>query len=81
MYCVQVEVGGEVGDYIVTQGPLPDTVGAFWQLVLEQDVTVVVMLTGETEGGKVKCHRYWPDSVHTPLDVCDGYVLHVRVDR
>ena len=49
-----------VGRYIGSQGPLPDTVADFWQMVWEQRVGLVVMLTAETEGRRVKCHRYWP---------------------
>ena len=30
---------------------------------------VIAMVTQEMEGGKVKCHRYWPDSVSAPIVV------------
>jgi len=36
-------------------------------MVWEQEVIVVAMVTLEREGGKVKCHRYWPDSEDQPL--------------
>nr|XP_039258521.1 uncharacterized protein LOC120335088 [Styela clava] len=48
--------------YIATQGPLPDTVGDFWQMVLEQKSKVIVMLAKEIEAGKKKCQKYWPDA-------------------
>ncbi|XP_077969091.1 uncharacterized protein LOC120335086 [Styela clava] len=48
--------------YIATQGPLPDTVGDFWQMVLEQQSKVIVMLAKEIEAGKKKCQKYWPDA-------------------
>ncbi|WAQ95216.1 PTN13-like protein [Mya arenaria] len=67
-----IDVRGSVGDYIVSQGPLPETLGHFWQMIWEQRVTVLVMLTLDKEGSKVKCHRYWPESADTPLDICDG---------
>ena len=28
----------------------------------EQNCATIVMLTREREGGRVRCHRYWPDS-------------------
>jgi protein-tyrosine phosphatase len=47
--------------YIVTQGPLPKTADHFWEMIFQDKVGVIVMLTTETEGGRVKCHRYWPE--------------------
>jgi len=49
-----------VGRYIGSQGPLPNTVADFWRMVWEQRVHLVVMLTAEMEGRRVKCQRYWP---------------------
>lgn len=45
--------------YIATQGPLPTTFNDFWNVVWQQDVRVIVMLTAEQEGGQVKAHNYW----------------------
>ncbi|KAF2473040.1 tyrosine-protein phosphatase non-receptor type 6 [Lindgomyces ingoldianus] len=45
--------------YIATQGPLPATFNDFWNVVWQQDVRVIVMLTAEQEGGQVKAHNYW----------------------
>ncbi|XP_060516581.1 tyrosine-protein phosphatase corkscrew isoform X2 [Cylas formicarius] len=51
--------GGKV--YIATQGCLPSTVADFWQMVWQENCRVIVMTTKETERGKNKCARYWPD--------------------
>ncbi|XP_067845019.1 tyrosine-protein phosphatase non-receptor type 14-like [Heptranchias perlo] len=57
---IKVTVAGEEWHYIATQGPLPHTCHDFWQMVWEQGVNVIVMVTAEEEGGKPKTHRYWP---------------------
>lgn len=46
--------------YIATQGPVPDSFDSFWQMVWETGSNTIVMVTNEVEGGKLKCHRYWP---------------------
>lgn len=57
---IKVVVGGSEWHYIATQGPLPHTCHDFWQMVWEQGVNVIAMVTAEEEGGRTKSHRYWP---------------------
>ncbi|XP_061909376.1 tyrosine-protein phosphatase non-receptor type 1 isoform X1 [Entelurus aequoreus] len=47
-------------EYILTQGPLPNTCGHFWEMVWEQRSRGVVMLNRVIEKGSVKCAQYWP---------------------
>ncbi|XP_020712605.1 tyrosine-protein phosphatase non-receptor type 61F isoform X2 [Ceratitis capitata] len=47
--------------YILTQGPLIDTVGHFWLMVWEQNSKAILMLNKLMEKKQVKCHLYWPD--------------------
>uniref|UniRef100_A0A915L880 protein-tyrosine-phosphatase n=1 Tax=Romanomermis culicivorax TaxID=13658 RepID=A0A915L880_ROMCU len=47
--------------YIATQGPMPETVNDFWQMTYEFGAKTILMLCDLFEGGKPKCHQYWPD--------------------
>lgn len=51
---------GEQCTYIVAQGPLVHTVPSYWQMVLEQDVAAIVMLSALSERGIQKCAQYLP---------------------
>uniref|UniRef100_A0ABK0LDY2 Protein tyrosine phosphatase, non-receptor type 20 n=1 Tax=Rattus norvegicus TaxID=10116 RepID=A0ABK0LDY2_RAT len=61
--------------YIATQGPLPDTIEDFWQMVLENNCNVIAMITREIEGGVIKCCSYWPVSLKEPLEFKHFHVL------
>ncbi|XP_055840895.1 tyrosine-protein phosphatase non-receptor type 61F isoform X2 [Episyrphus balteatus] len=47
--------------YILTQGPLGDTVGHFWLMIWEQKTKAILMLNKLLEKKQIKCHQYWPD--------------------
>lgn len=42
-----------VNKYIATQGPLPHTCAQFWQVIWDQKLSLIVMLTTLTERGRV----------------------------
>lgn len=67
--------------YIACQGPLPTTLGDFWQMVWEQKSNVIAMMTQEVEGGKVKCQRYWPDSPRSAEMVDDRLQITLVKDQ
>ncbi|XP_077999364.1 tyrosine-protein phosphatase non-receptor type 13-like isoform X2 [Glandiceps talaboti] len=74
---IRWSVGNTPYNYIACQGPLPHTTGDFWQMIWEQEVDTIAMVTLDIENGKVKCHRYWPDSVDTPMIVSGRYELQM----
>jgi len=57
-------IDGGQRDYIAAQGPKPDCVLPFWRMLWQEDIKVIIMVTGLIERGKSKCSRYWPDRVY-----------------
>ncbi|KAJ8373768.1 hypothetical protein SKAU_G00043480 [Synaphobranchus kaupii] len=56
-------IRGYLGDertYIATQGPMINTVNDFWQMALQEDCPVIVMITKLKEKNE-KCVLYWPE--------------------
>lgn len=62
---------GQEKVYIATQGPMPNTVSDFWEMVWQEEVSLIVMLTQLREG-KEKCVHYWPteEATYGPFRVC-----------
>ncbi|NXW74743.1 PTPRJ phosphatase, partial [Hirundo rustica] len=47
--------------FIAAQGPLPNTIEDFWQMVWQKSIYSIVMLTKCVEQARTKCEQYWPD--------------------
>jgi len=63
-----VEVPCVKRKYILTQGPLDNTVDHFWTMVWEQNSKAVIMLNRVIEKGTLKCHPYWPQGTGDRLE-------------
>ncbi|KAF7637500.1 hypothetical protein Mgra_00003016 [Meloidogyne graminicola] len=58
-------------EYIATQGPLGkletndgkrlETIKDFWEMIWQEKINCIVMLTQLNEGNKQKCSQYWPE--------------------
>ncbi|XP_026084742.1 tyrosine-protein phosphatase non-receptor type 2-like isoform X1 [Carassius auratus] len=57
--------------YILTQGPLRNTCGHFWQMIWEQRCKAVIMLNRVIEKGSEKCAKYWPSEEERDMDFID----------
>ncbi|XP_068614392.1 tyrosine-protein phosphatase non-receptor type 21-like [Brachionichthys hirsutus] len=57
---IRLTAGGHEWSYVATQGPLTNTCQDFWQMVWEQGISIVAMVTAEEEHGREKSFRYWP---------------------
>lgn len=67
-----VSVPKAARQYILTQGPLPETLPHFWLMIWEQKSRVIVMLNKCVElGDIVKCEQYWPDKPKSNLEFED----------
>ncbi|CAG9323862.1 unnamed protein product [Blepharisma stoltei] len=54
---------------IATQGPLRRTMEAFWAMVWEYEVSLVIMMCNLLEEGVVKCEEYFPSENNISCDV------------
>ncbi|CAG9819588.1 unnamed protein product [Phaedon cochleariae] len=57
-------------EYIATQGPLETTCRDFWKMVIQENVSIIVMVAQFTENDKIKCHKYFPKN-HENLTIAD----------
>jgi len=53
--------------YIAAMGPKQHTEKTFWNMICQQNIKIIVMLTGLVEDGRNKCYPYWPMPQNTDL--------------
>nr|XP_039259852.1 receptor-type tyrosine-protein phosphatase alpha-like [Styela clava] len=55
------------GKVIAAQGPMGLSVEYFWRAIMDNDVSVIVMLNQAIEEEKQQCFQYWPDKIGSKL--------------
>ena len=68
----RIKFDGIEQTFIACQAPKPDSFSHFWQMVLEEEVEVIVMVTQLVEGTRVKGNQYWPDKDNCRMDLKGG---------
>lgn len=62
--------------YLAAQGPIEETVVAHWEMIWENEIHVILMLTTVLDGeGYEKCFQYWPSAVDDEIDYGDVRVV------
>ena len=52
----------QTSNNVIYTGPLKKTVVDFWQMIWQENVHTVAMVTNLKESNKIKCQQYWPDN-------------------
>ena len=53
----------------------------FWQLVVDQNVSLIVMITKLVENQKRKAHQYWPEEVGQEIQMEHGIVVQYEQEE
>nr|XP_039251671.1 tyrosine-protein phosphatase non-receptor type 14-like [Styela clava] len=69
---LEVEVADQKWSYIACQSPLDDFLHEFWEMIWDQRVNIIAMISKEIEDGRVRCGRYWPEQVGDPSALLFG---------
>ncbi|CAK58016.1 unnamed protein product (macronuclear) [Paramecium tetraurelia] len=56
-------INGKEKMIIATQGPLTQTFSHFWRMVIQEDMTMIMMLCNLRENQRAQCEQYWPKNV------------------
>ncbi|XP_053959223.1 receptor-type tyrosine-protein phosphatase kappa [Anastrepha ludens] len=67
--------------YIVSQGPVEETVNEFWQMVWQENISAIIMLTKTFDFAKVMCVQYWPPNMEVHETYGDIHINIVREEQ
>ncbi|KAI6215664.1 Tyrosine-protein phosphatase non-receptor type 9 [Aphelenchoides besseyi] len=73
---VRVPENPKAQQYICTQGPMEETAEDFWQMIIQENVSVIVMLCNFYENGEEKCCHYYPRTKNKEIKF--GFLCTVR---
>ena len=57
----RIEFPGCSQKFLAASAPKPNSFKQFWHMVIQEKVSVIVMITKLVEKNKRKAHQYWPE--------------------
>ena len=57
----RIEFRGCSQKFLASSAPKPASFKQFWHMVIQEKVSVIVMITKLVENNKRKAHQYWPE--------------------
>ena len=57
----KIEFPGCSQKFLAASAPKPNSFKQFWHMVIQEKVSVIVMITKLVEKNKRKAHQYWPE--------------------
>ena len=66
--------------FIASQGPKENTLEDFWQMIFEQNIVNIVMMTNLKEGEKKKCEAYFPSNIDEKVEYGPYKLTNIRTD-
>ena len=66
--------------FIASQGPKENTLEDFWQMIFEQNILNIVMVTNLTEGENRKCEAYFPTNKGEHVEYGPYKFTNLRTD-
>ncbi|VDK68455.1 unnamed protein product [Cylicostephanus goldi] len=67
--------------FILTQGPLPQTIPEFWRMIWQEQVATIIMLCKNVENGKRRCAEYFPKEIDFPVCFVNGQLTVILRSR
>ncbi len=64
--------------YIAAQGPMSNTIYDFWQMIWQECVSCIVMITKLIERNKNKCELYFSDDPNVVSTQHEDFVITVK---
>ncbi|CAD8205399.1 unnamed protein product [Paramecium octaurelia] len=70
-------INGKERMIVATQGPLLSTFGHFWKMIVQENMSMIVMLCNLKENQRAQCEQYWPKSVGETM-ICGNVQVNLQ---
>ncbi|CAD8115803.1 unnamed protein product [Paramecium sonneborni] len=70
-------INGKEKMIVATQGPLNQTFGHFWKMIVQENMSMIVMLCNLKENQRAQCEQYWPKNVGETM-ICGNVQVNLQ---